>query len=390
MESAAAPIIVFDPDIGVARQVAEWLRSAGLGRISTARTADEAIFLLGRQSAALLIIDEALPLTAEMRVLRHLAAGGHGAPPIVRLIAEDSSDPLAMGRPMAAEAAQKPLDALDLVIRVGCAMQRPDLAGQMDRRRDHAAAQVAAASRMQVGLLPTAGQIKELQAAGTVGVAGFLRSGEAVGGDFWGAWPTGRGRLAVALADFAGHGLSAALNTFRLHAMLTERRLPRGMPTRMMSILNRRLCSMLPCGQYATMIYAQIDPIGHRVVWCSAGGPPPLFVTTGGARALEARGLPLGVRPNAIYRRSYASLRGAGILCLFSDGLYEGGARSEEVPQRAIVAALAPAASLANAGHLPEAADLGIRELAALRDRYACIDHSDDVTAVCIAFAPSA
>jgi hypothetical protein len=34
---AAAPIIVLDPDPQEARQIADWLRHAGLGMISTAR-----------------------------------------------------------------------------------------------------------------------------------------------------------------------------------------------------------------------------------------------------------------------------------------------------------------------------------------------------------------
>ena len=345
------PIIVVDPDTVSAKQIAQWLCTAGLDRISTARTADEAIFMLGRRNAALLIIDESLPRAAEQRLLRHIAAH-------------------------------------DLVVRVGAAMARPDLAGQMDQRRDQSAEHLAAASRMQLGLLPTRDQIDELQAACAVGLAGFSRSGDAVGGDFWGAWPTGRGRLAVTVADFAGHGLSAALNTFRLHTILFEHTLPRGMPTRMMDVLNRRLHGMLPRGQYATMLYAHINPVSHRMVWCSAGGPSPLFVSAQGCRLLESRGLPLGVRPGSIYRRYEAVLEGSGVLCLFSDGLYESGAKSADVPQQAIADALAGAAALTSAGHLREAADLAVTELALLRDRYACANHSDDVTAVCIALGP--
>ncbi len=390
MKPLQARIIVLDPDAVVAGRIAEWLRSAGLGRISTVRTADEAIFMLGRQSASLLIIDEALPRAAEQRLLHHIAACGNEPPPVVRLIAEGSLDPLAIGRCMAAEVAQKPLDAHDLVVRVGTALQRPDLVRQMDQLRDQSAEHVAAASRMQRALLPTAAQIEDLQAECAVGLAGFWQSGEAVGGDFWGAWPTGRGRLAVTVADFAGHGLSAALNTFRLHAMLFEQTLPRGMPTRMLDVLNHRLNGMLPRGQYATMVYAHINPVNRRLVWCSAGGPPPLFVSTGGCRVLEGRGLPLGVRPAAVYQRYAADLDRSGMLCLFSDGLYESGAGSADVPQQAIAGALAAPAALAGAGNLREAAELATRELAHLRSRYACRDHSDDVTAVCIALGPPA
>ena len=384
-----APIIVVDPDTATAREMAKWLSNAGLARISTARTADEAIFMLGRRHPALLIIDEALPRAAEQRLLRHITAhGNEGPPPIVRLISKGSSDPLALGRCMAVGVAQKPLDGHDLVVRVGAAMARTGLAEQMDRSRNHLAENEAAASRMQLGLLPTPAQIDDLQTACGVGVAGFLQSGEAVGGDFWGAWPTERGRLAVTVADFAGHGLSAALNTFRLHTMLFDHTLPRGMPTRMMDVLNSRLYAMLPRGQYATMVYAHINPATHRMVWCSAGGPAPLFVSARGCRELAGRGLPLGVRPGAVYRRYSAELEESGMLCLFSDGIYESGAVSADVPQQAIADALREPAALAQAGLLRQAAELATRELAFLRERHARVDHSDDVTAVCIALGP--
>lgn len=389
-QPAADSIIVLDPDAREARQIANWLRSAGLGMISTARTSDEAIFMLGRQRPCLLIIDEMITEIAERRLLSHIASCGHQtAPAIVRLIGAGTNDPLAVGRAMAAEAVQKPLSPHEVVVRVGTAMQRPDLVGRMDRDRDQSVEHLAAARRMQLGLLPSPDQIAHLQANCKVGIAGICHSGEAVGGDFWGIWPTGRGRFAVALADFAGHGLSAALNTFRLHAILSEQTLPRGMPVRMTSLLNQRLKVLLPRGHYATMIYAQIDPAGRRIAWCSAGGPQPMFVSASGWKDLPGSGLPLGVSAGAKYRGSTATMPEAGVLCMFSDGLYESGPGSEDVPREEIAAALTGPAALAAAGDVAAATDQAIRALEKLRMKYECLDHSDDVMAVCVALGPS-
>ncbi len=385
----SAPIIVLDPDVREAQQVAGWLRSAGLGRISAIATTDEAIFMLGRQRPGLLIIDERVPVNAERRLLRHIAACGH-APPLVRLVDAAHVEPSGGDRAAAAELIRKPLLAHDVVVRIGTAMERPDLLGQLDRKRDEAAEHLAAARRMQLGLLPDDIQLAALQGACGVGLTGFCRSGEAVGGDFWGAWPTGRGRFAVALADFAGHGLSAAVNTFRLHAILSEQALPRGMPARMARLLNRRLHSLLPRGHYATMVYAQIDPATRRLAWCSAGGPPPIFVSASGWVELPGRGVPLGVVAGATYGSTLTRLPSAGILCLFSDGLYESGAEAPEIPRHTIAAALGPAADAAAAGHLAHASELGARALEHLRDQHPCGDYSDDVMAVCVALGPLA
>ncbi len=390
--SVPDPIIVLDPDPAEARQIADWLRSAGLGMISTARTCDEAIFMLGRQNAGLLIIDAAVPDMAERRLLRHMAMCGHGTPITVRLLADAAATERAGAPPraVAAEILCKPLNAHDVVVRVGTAMQRPDLLGHMDRGRDQSAEHLAAARRMQVGLLPTPDQLVALQAECGVGLDGFCHSGEAVGGDFWGAWPTGDGRFALALADFAGHGLSAALNTFRLHAILSQRTLPRGLPKRMLALLNQRLHALLPRGHYATMVYAHIDPVRHGIEWSSAGGPPPIVVDADGARDLPGRGLPLGVRRGTLYQSAWARLPERGIVCLFSDGLYESGPGSPDVPRAAIAAALGDPLKLAASGRLEEASRLGTAELAALRDRHRCLNHSDDVMAVCVALGPAA
>jgi phosphoserine phosphatase RsbU/P len=255
----------------------------------------------------------------------------------------------------------------------------------MDRDRDQAAEHLAAARRMQLGLLPTEADLATLQAACNIGIAGLCRSGEAVGGDFWGAWMTGRGRMAVSVADFAGHGLSAALNTFRLHAILSDQSLPRGFPTRMTTILNRRLNVLLPRGHYATMVYVQIDPRTRRIAWCSAGGPPPIFVSPGGALDLDGQGLPLGIQPNASYRPLRAALGKAGILCMFSDGLVESGGGAPDVPREAVAEALSGPAKLAAKGGLADAAQEAVLRLRTLRDAYDCPNHSDDVMAVCVA-----
>ena len=361
------PIIVLDPDAQEARCISDWLRSAGLGTILTARTCEEAIFILGRQDVSLLIIDESLSLPDELRVLRHITAGHtRTSPPIVRLISDSSTSKLALGHTMASEVVQKPLELHDVVVRVGTALQRNDLLGHLDRDRNQSADHLETARRMQLGLLPTGEQIRA-------------------------AWPTGRGRLALAVVDFAGHGLSAALNTFRLHAILSEQTLPRGAPRRMTSLLNRRLHALLPRGHYATMIYTQIDPANYRLAWSSAAGPPPIFVSaTGGAVDLSGRGLPLGVKADAEFQGYSARLPGPGVLCLFSDGLYECGASAPDIPRQEIAGALSEAARLAGEARLTEAAQLGVQALETLRNGYVCPDHSDDVMAIRAAIGPAA
>jgi sigma-B regulation protein RsbU (phosphoserine phosphatase) len=305
---------------------------------------------------------------------------------IVRLRTAGSEEAGSPAGEFGVEVVQKPLDAHNIVLRVGTALQRPDLLGHMDRGRDQSAVHLETARRMQLALLPTEEQLAFVQAECNICLAGFCHSGEAVGGDFWGVWPTGDGCFALALADFAGHGLSAALNTFRLHAILQEDALPRGNPVLMTGLLNQRLHALLQRGQYATLIYAHIDPSRRMLEWCSAGGPPPLFVTPTEAVDFDGRGLPLGVRADTTYALRRETLPRAGILCMFSDGLYEGGADYADMDRAEIATSLAPAAVQAGNRRAAEATQDAIAALQSLCSVHARGEQSDDVMAVCVAF----
>ena len=145
----------------------------------------------------------------------------------------------------------------------------------------------------------------------------------------------------------------------------------------MTRLLNQRLCQLLPRGHYATMIYALVDPATQRIAWCSAGGPPPIFVGLEGARDLLGRGLPLGVRPGTQYHSHATRLPGPGSCACSATGCTKSGAKSPDVPREAIAEVLAAPAALAARGELQEATVLAARELDMLRNRFPCPDHSD-------------
>ena len=47
-------------------------------------------------------------------------------------------------------------------------------------------------------------------------------SGHEIGGDFWTMFEAGPKRMALFIADFSGHGIPAAINTFRLHTLISR------------------------------------------------------------------------------------------------------------------------------------------------------------------------
>ncbi|HEY0837387.1 MAG TPA: fused response regulator/phosphatase, partial [Azospirillum sp.] len=180
------------------------------------------------------------------------------------------------------------------------------------------------AREMQLSLLPSDTLRDELQRCYGVRLDHHFESSSELGGDLWGARALGPGRFAVFLCDFTGHGVAAALNTFRLHALMARIELPGDDPAAMLAALNGLLAGLLPETQFATMLYAVVDTAGDRLVYATAGAPRPLIGTPdGGTVAGESVGWPLGVSPKATYRNREVAFPPGAFLFLFSDALYE-------------------------------------------------------------------
>lgn len=159
---------------------------------------------------------------------------------------------------------------------------------------------------------------------------GCFRPCEQLGGDLLGAIPLGDGRLAVYLADVAGHGVSAAMVGVMLReAVRAAHRDPAGErcaePAKMLAFLNEDLWAEgFDPPIYATMLYAVFDPVRGRVTLASAGHPAPLLMGGGGVRRPVApTGPVLGGRPSGEYAETEVGLEAGDTLLLYSDGLSE-------------------------------------------------------------------
>lgn len=181
------------------------------------------------------------------------------------------------------------------------------------------------AREMQLALLPPGELRGELERRYDVRLDCHFESSSELGGDIWGARPLDDGRFAVFLCDFTGHGFAAALNTFRLHALLAKIDLPGDDPAETLGAINRLLVGLLPESQFATMIYAVVDTGANQVVYATAGAPKPLIGYPDRSIAVGSSvGLPLGVSPGAAYRNRTMDLPPGAFLFLFSDALHEG------------------------------------------------------------------
>jgi sigma-B regulation protein RsbU (phosphoserine phosphatase) len=164
-----------------------------------------------------------------------------------------------------------------------------------------------------------------------VDLAGYCRPAQVVGGDYYDFFllpgsssGPGDSRLALALGDISGKGISAALLMASLRASLRSAALLQpGDLTTLMRHVNRLVYESSTSNRYATFFYAEYDPYSRILTYVNAGHNPPIVLRGSEQIHLEATGTVIGLLPDVIYTRANVVLRPGDLLITFTDGVSE-------------------------------------------------------------------
>ncbi len=153
-----------------------------------------------------------------------------------------------------------------------------------------------------------------------------------VGGDFYDVLALEDGRLAVAVGDVAGHGVSSGLVMSMAKSALAVQVTFEPEVAAVFTTLNRMVHQTARKRLLATLCYLVLDPKRREMVWASAGHLFPYRVTPAGkVEPLESVAYPLGVRSYLHVEPRSKHLEPGDTLFLFSDGVVE--ARSERLDE---------------------------------------------------------
>jgi sigma-B regulation protein RsbU (phosphoserine phosphatase) len=171
----------------------------------------------------------------------------------------------------------------------------------------------------------------------SVDLAGYCRPAQAVGGDYYdffllpGSGDYQGERLALALGDISGKGISAALLMASLRASLrSAAQLQPGDLNTLMRHVNRLVYESSTANRYATFFYAEYDPDTRILTYVNAGHNPPILIRGDERIQLEATGTVIGLLPDVCYSRANIVLRSGDILIAFTDGISEAMNSSDE------------------------------------------------------------
>jgi PAS domain S-box-containing protein len=194
-----------------------------------------------------------------------------------------------------------------------------------------------------------------------------------IGGDWYDAFRLPDGRLAVAVGDVMGKGLSAAAGMGRVRNALRALALTDPRPAAVLAGLDRLFAATELDEQVTTVAYLVFDPVSGEGLAGNAGHPPPLLMSRDAPPRLDVgeASTPLGW---ASPRQQYMfRLPPGNTAVLYSDGLVENRRRGLDAGLDELVAVAAQAS--------PGVAEDPARLLEFLVDRMLTgYEQDDDVT----------
>lgn len=227
----------------------------------------------------------------------------------------------------------KPINSGELIARIHIHLERKHLLSDLQMYQMRMASEMQEAREMQNNLMPSSLTLKEIEHRFGMHIACHFEPSSEIGGDFWGVKTLDDHRIALYMCDFSGHGVSAALNTFRLHALMQEIMLAHGTsPGEYLSALNQHLYPLIGRIHFATLFYAVLNIHTDTLHYAAAAAPSPLLLWHGKTEpmAIDTTGVPIGVLPDTRYTTAVLPMGKGDTLVLYSDALTETPNRSHQ------------------------------------------------------------
>jgi sigma-B regulation protein RsbU (phosphoserine phosphatase) len=151
-----------------------------------------------------------------------------------------------------------------------------------------------------------------------------------ISGDYYDVMQFADGRMAFAIADISGKGISAAILMANVQALLrtlSETGIP---PSEVCKRLNYHLHQVTDDSKFATFFYAEWNRDDRVLSYVNAGHYAPVLLGSACGRQLDEGGLPLGLFSSSEFKTGQVTLQPGDLLALYSDGITEATSRSGE------------------------------------------------------------
>jgi phosphoserine phosphatase RsbU/P len=168
--------------------------------------------------------------------------------------------------------------------------------------------------------------------------AGFSRTAQEVGGDYYDFIPLENGRLGIAIGDVSGKGISAALLMASIRAALHGLTFSGTLElARLMEGLNRIIYDSSTSNRFVTFFFGEYNPVTRTLDYVNAGHNAPVLLRPSNpgvdsdcnpeapceVQRLEIGGPVVGIFADVHYEQAQIQLRPYDVLIAFTDGISE-------------------------------------------------------------------
>jgi sigma-B regulation protein RsbU (phosphoserine phosphatase) len=213
-----------------------------------------------------------------------------------------------------------------LAEQVGLALHNSE-ALQLQIEKNKLDLDIELASNIQGLLLP-----KEFPPSDQIAFATHYKAAQKVGGDFYEVFALDERRIAFAIADVSGKGISASILMAICQTHLRHFAKQHPSPSEVLRCVNRAMEPNMQRDMFITMVYAVIDLETERLTLARAGHELPLFYdchTRGGldVEPIQSPGMAVGMVPPDIFDQIIQDVSihfgPSDALILYTDGITE-------------------------------------------------------------------
>ena len=326
-ELIKSKILVVDDSKSICKLIEVYLRATGFQNITFAYDGRDGLEKINGNKPDIVILDMNMPIMNGMEVLKVVRADPQfdDMPIIVQTAQDGYEDRNEALRNGATNLISKPIDSDVFITRVRFHLERQDMIKNLKAYHQRVEDELDAARSMQYQLLPSQKEVTEIEKQFNVTLNSHFQPCSELGGDYWGKQYISAKRVGIYNVDFSGHGVGAAINTFRLHSMMSKMPFPHDDPASYLKEINDALVDLIPKGQFATMVYAIVDQETDRVIYSASGSTSPIFGHCDNKELItgDASGIPLGITLSAKYTNREVAFPPGSFMFLYSDALIE-------------------------------------------------------------------
>jgi sigma-B regulation protein RsbU (phosphoserine phosphatase) len=309
------------------RQIlARFVGWAGVSQIEFAVDGVEGLEKVKSFQPDLILVDFAMPRMGGIELTQALRKEPEYAdlPILLQTTLNSDQQRVACFKAGATDILSMPINPGECIARVRLHLEKLILFREMRKFRERVESELKLARAMQAALIPDARKINALIEPRHLQMEALFEPSSELGGDFWNIFEYSDTAIGVINVDFSGHGINAAINTFRLHTIIERTPVKGRMPGEWLAEINSALKDVLPMGQFATAFYGIFDTATDMLTYAGSGAPSPIMGNPDGSlELLDTSGLFLGVSKRTTYEDRTHPFPKGSFLLTYSDALIE-------------------------------------------------------------------